>query len=227
MEAIRPRQYPELPRLVPAGWRWVGDEAERPEGMWVGADGDNAPIGITVREVEGHPEDGTDGQRGGPTDLGIYPLGSGDGRLHAAAVRVLVQQMPGAAEAQSRVAPPGTIVLEAPPIPADLLAGMLRAAGRAVTPGNVDVLGQMFVTQVKLKASQFIQNSVGHERAMAYLDRWALLRGGHLDIARAVLADLCSWNASVIPYAQDIPLRMRAIMLQVVGTPGTFWDDVT
>lgn len=215
METFRPRQYPELPRLVPAGWRWVGADADRPAEVWVGADRDNTPVLVTVRPAERH------------TEVGFYPWGSADERLHSAGLNALLAKVPGAADAPSRVAPGGTIVLGPPPIPGDLLEGMLRAAGRAVTPSNVDVIGQMFVTQVKVKASQFIQNSASQASALAFLDRWALLRGGHLDVARGVLAELCAWDATVIPYTQDIPLRMRAIMLQVIDTPGTFWDDVT
>lgn len=45
-------------------------------------------------------------------------------------------------------------------------------------------------------------------------------------VARGVLADLCGWDATVIPYVQDIPLRMRAIMLHAVDRPGTFWVEV-
>lgn len=212
MATFRPRQYPELPRLVPAGWTWVGEDASRPDGVWCGGDGANAPIIVSLRGV--HAE----------TDVGLYPLGDGDERLSAPGLTALAGFLRGSAA--RRVAPAGTIALGPPPIPADLLEEMLRAARRPPTAANVDAVGRMFVTQVKLKASQFVQNSAGHDRAMAYLDRWALLRGDHLEVARGVLADLCGWDATVIPYVQDIPLRMRAIMLHAVDRPGTFWVEV-
>jgi hypothetical protein len=30
----------------------------------------------------------------------------------------------------------------------------------------------------------------------------------------------------VLPYMQDIPLRIQGVLLEAAGNPGSFWDNV-
>lgn len=211
LAATRPRQYPELPRLVPAGWVWLGETPEHPEVGYAGVDIENRPVFVAFTV------------QGGATQCRFFAGDPGRGDPLTELIDQLGQRI---SVASTTPLSAGLVGLTAPPISDSLVEDVITATARTVTPANRAAVGDMFLTQVKFKAAQIIQNGHGHARAVDFLDAWAALRGGPLVVARAVLDDLCRWDPTVTAYVQDWPLRMRAILIQAAGQPGTFWDQL-
>lgn len=211
LSAARPRQYPQLPRLVPAGWTWLGTPAEQPALGYAGVDAGSRPIFVALKD------------QGGATQCWLFPGDPSRGDPLPELIEALRQRVP---VASTTPAPAGLVGLTAPPIPDSLVEDVITATARTVSPANRSAVGDMFLTQVKFKAAQTIQNAQDHTRAVAYLDTWATVRGGPLVVARTVLEDLCRWDPTVTAYLQDWPLRMRAILIHAAEQPGTFWDQI-
>lgn len=122
--------------------------------------------------------------------------------------------------------PPGLVSVTAPPIPDGIIDEILEKADRAPSPENTSLVGNTFLTMIKLKASQIVELNHGNQRASEYLDRWSMLHGSPVQVARIVLAEACQLEPGATPYMQDFPMRVRAVMLKSRQEPGSFWDDV-
>jgi hypothetical protein len=211
LAAGRPRQYPQLPRVVPAGWVWLGASHEHPAVGYAGVDAGSRPVFVALKD------------QGGATQCRLFP---GDPSRGDPLPELLDQFRQRVAVVSEAPVPPGVVGLTAPPISDSLVEDVITSTARTLSPATRTAVGEMFLTQIKFKAAQIIQNGQDHARAVEYLDAWATLRGGSLVAARAVLDDLCRWDPTVTAYLQDWPLRMRAILIQAAAQPGTFWDQL-
>ena len=102
---------------------------------------------------------------------------------------------------------------------------MLQISGYPSTSHNVDVLTSMLTRQLALKAYQFISNS-NEAAGRQFVERHQYHPGAGLSVARQILVDLANWNPQMLPYFQDTPMRVRAVMLEALGADGTFWGDL-
>jgi hypothetical protein len=72
-----------------------------------------------------------------------------------------------------------------------------------------------------VKAYQFI-NSQNPRYAQAFVDE----HRGMPDLQR-ILDDLGGWNPGVLPYIQDLPLRLRGLMLEPeLKKSSPFWQEL-
>ena len=119
MEYYMPRQYPELPRMVPAGWAWLGSDADRPDVVNCGVNHVHDPVFITFKGIPGG------------TLCGFFdPLRKGDGGVFSPLVRDLEGRM------QLRSVEPypaDTLVMAPPPIFHGIIDNILTTAGRSLT----------------------------------------------------------------------------------------------
>lgn len=213
VETYKPRQYPELPRVVPAGWTWLGLDEDRPDLVNSAVNHIGDPLYITLKSI---PRE---------TECGIFdPLGRGDGRVLSSLVRDLERRMPSIRSAEPF--PPGTLVMAPPPIANGIIDDILVTAGRSLTGNNRTAIADAFLTNVKLKAAQAIEVKSDRAEALKSLDEWARIPGEPLAVAAAVLQYVADWDIRLVPYIQDFPLRVRAVMVRNSHTAGSFWDDL-
>jgi len=193
LESYGPRQYPELPRLVASGWDWAGSPDQKPTAVFSGTMQDGYPGFVTLRDT---PE-GTEG--------GIYDLA---GEMTLPLVGHW-KQRDGSLSSIGQVE--AGLVITSPPVPDDYVEELVKRLGLPLDNDNwtkaAAELQQMFV----LKAVTFMQ-----QESQSAVDKFI---DDHKDLPlgveglRLVLDDLARWKTGVIPYIQDIPPRVRALIV--------------
>ncbi|MGQ0631640.1 MAG: hypothetical protein ACT4P1_11390 [Sporichthyaceae bacterium] len=214
IDGYRSRQYPHLPHLVPTGHDWLLRDEAAPAAVYSGGDYNRDFLLFTLwRAPHG-------------CEIGVFPLGVGDDRLQIPFIGHLKQV--DSSLSSIGLVPRGSVSLRPPPVPDDFVIQLLAIARYPVTQENCAIIAQQFYMQTRLKAHQFISGKAGDSVGQRYLDRWATAEfdATMTEPVRAVLRDLASWDPGILPYIQDIPLRMRAIMLEAQDHKGTFWDDL-
>lgn len=192
VDTYRPRKYAELPHVVDSGYEWYGEG--RPAYVVSLTDDRDDYLLVTLC-----------GSMSG-SEIGIFPLGSDD--------QSMMMPLPGhwkmrdSSLASIGRYPGGTVSLREPPIPDDYVKGTLAKAGVPVTPPNVIALQNMMAQQFVVKAYQFISS-----QQPAFADTFAARHRDSTDL-RAILRDLAAWNPGVLPYIQDLPMRVRALLLE-------------
>jgi hypothetical protein len=196
IESYGTRQYPELSRVVLAGWEWYGPDDARPEVVLCGPMQDGHPGFIALRRV---PEG---------TEAGIYDL---TGEMSLPIIghwKMRDKSLTSIGEAAG-----GQLALTAPSVPDDYVEELVQRLG---LPTNIEnwtkaatELHQMFV----LKAVTFMQQAPQSVADMFIDDHRNVPLG--IEGLRVILRDLARWNTGVIPYMQDVPPRVRALILQV------------
>jgi hypothetical protein len=194
LESYGPRQYPELPRLVAAGWEWFGSPAQKPAIVVCGTMEDGYPGFVTLRSV---PEG---------TEAGIYDLA---GEMTLPLVGHWKQRdksLTSIGQADAGLA------IIAPPVPDDYVEELVERLGFPLNQENwikaAAELHQMFV----LKAVTFMQQEPDSV-AKRFIDDHGNVPLG-VEGLRVILSDLSRWRSGVIPYIQDIPPRVRALIVQ-------------
>jgi hypothetical protein len=196
-DGYRPRRRPDMEPLVPTGIRWAADSA--PLIAVSGDDESNDFVLFTLAPA------------GRGTEAGIFTLG---GNLAVAghwkqrdSSLTSVGSWPG-----------GTVYLTPPPIDESLVYGTLDAAGYPATPGNVSKVAQQFTMMFLVKCQEFVsgqEGARGAERFMMTHQRWQQQVSPSLtDLLQAPLRLLADWNPGVLPYVQDLPMRIRSILLE-------------
>jgi hypothetical protein len=215
MNSYRERQYPTLPHLVPAGTVWMGSPADEPTAFYAGADQEGAFLLFTFRGTASGSE------------IGVFPLGHGDARLTLPIIGHLKQR--DASLTSIGTYPHGALRLTRPPVPDDLVDQTLAAAGYPATPLNLAQIADQLFTMASLKAFQYISSQDGDPVGHRYLRAWreqATFGPALVEPIRMVLDGLAAWDVSVLPYMQDIPLRIQGVVLQASGHEGSFWDSL-
>jgi hypothetical protein len=196
LERDQPRSHPELPHVVPCGHRWNGGGPEPERVVCFTADGDEFVV------VAAWPLD--DG-----CELGLFVLGAAGADRHVPIVTTW--QLADRSLTITGSFPPKSISLTEPPVPADYVEEIVRTAGFATTRANIAAMGEWVIELHLIKAQEYI-NSQSRQQAA----RFVADHRGPTD-PQTVLRDLGNWNSSVIPHIQDLPVRIRAMLVE----PGT------
>lgn len=209
----RERKYPALPLLVPTGIRWQQADSA-PSMAFSGNDQSDDFLLVTLTPA------------GSGTEAGLFPLGSGDDRLTLAAVGHW--KMRDNSLSSTGIWPGGTVRLAPPPVTDQLIDDTLAAAGYPCTPGNRTRIGEMLFQMVLVKCWEFINSQAGQAVAARFTETqkrdadWSSLTGP----VRAALQGLAEWNAGVLPYIQDLPLRFHAMMLTMAPENAGVWSEL-
>jgi len=207
VDSYRPRQYPHLPPYDVTGFLWIGDGPE-PDAV------------VNFADVSGDFILAAFWSGTSDTEFGLFPLGAGDERLATMSVIGNWKMLDRSLSSIGQV-PHGQILLERPDVPDDLIQHGLRLAGYPVTPRNVQLFGDKVAELALLKAMQFIA-SVDQGAAERFADTHPRGDADLTTYLQGVLDDLAAWNPGLLPYIQDIPTRVRALMLESLDqNPGT------
>jgi hypothetical protein len=211
LNTYAPTPYVNMPCLTDATIGWHGDPPAPAEAR-VCSYGDDILV-LTFHD---------DGES---TVVGLFPLGADEESLHTP----LIGQWKGADASLKSIGrfDAGLLTLKRPTVPSGYFDELLAAAGFPATPNNVTIIAEHVHQQFLTKAWQFIA-STDESAARRFLDDhiWR----GEISGPQAVLDALGDWNPQVVPYIQDLPWRIRGILLEPnlhgVG-PAKIWDDVT
>ena len=205
----RAPKYPHLPPYVAAGWDWVGRPEDRPAAAVACDDSRDKFLLIAFWP-----------QASG-TEMGMFPLDDGDERLNAMPIIGHWKQKDPSLSSIG-VVPSKMITLSAPTLGADFLPGILAAGGAPVTPGNLEAVGEVMCRMLLAKAYEMI-SSGNQAAAERFIDARRWYAGAGVAQCQRVLDDMVQVNPAVTPYIQQLPMRARAILLDVGDTEGSFW----
>jgi hypothetical protein len=208
----RPPKYAHMPSYFVPGWRW-NDEATPAPAQAVVCDDSNDDFVLVALWPAASG-----------TELGLFPLGSGDDRLQALPLIGHWKQRDPSLTSIG-VVPGGSVTLRPPRLPDDFLHGLLVGGGRPATERNLELAAHKMNEQFVIKAFQFI-GSKDQRAADRFIDAHAWRPGSGIAGLQAVLDDLAAPFPVVLPYMQDLPMRARAILLEYVDSGNSFWESL-
>jgi hypothetical protein len=95
-----------------------------------------------------------------------------------------------------------------PAVPVDFAEDILDQAGFAATDANVVATRDFFIELLLIKAQEFI-GSQSPQQAASFAARHRRTTD-----PQTILQELGDWDPDVIPYIQDLPARIRALILR-------------
>lgn len=211
-DGYRPRRRSDMKPLVPTGIRWMTTDVA--PSFAVSGDDESGEFVLFALAPAGQG-----------TEAGIFPLTSGN----LAVAGHWKQQDRSLTSIGSW--PSETVYLTPPPIDESLIYETLNAAGYPVTQGNVSKVAQQFTTLFLVKCQEFVssrEGARGADRFMTAHRQWQQQGSPSLaELLQAPLRLLAEWEPAVLPYVQDLPLRIRSILLERVGDgQGSVWSDL-
>ena len=198
MADYHPPKRPGMPAAVPAGHHWQA-LTRAPSSTLCGEDGAGDFLLVTVWD------------NGRSVEAGVFPLGTGDERLRLPFIGHLKQRDPSLTSIGVIAA--GSITLQAPRVPSQLPQDVLHAAGLAASPRNIELICQQIASMFLIKAHQFIGAEDPHA-ADAFVASNRPSPGLATQSLQRILDNLGAWNPQVLPYIQDLPYRVRSILLE-------------
>jgi hypothetical protein len=146
---------------------------------------------------------------GSGTEIGFFPLGGSEESLSTPLIGQWKQVDP-SLRSIGRIEPM-RLTLHPPRLPEDYYDETLRLAGKTISPANREALVRQTALMFVLKAQGYIaiQDQRGAER---FVDSHAW--NGDLSLPQSILNDVADWNYGVVPYLQDLPWRVRGLLLE-------------
>ena len=206
--SYREPPYPKMPSFIYPGWRWLDSSVPQPQFAACCTDENDDFMLFTF-----WPGDGG-------TEMGLFPLGSSDERLQALPI-IGNWKMRDPSLSSTGTWPARLLVLQAPHLADDYFPEILATAGFPATPVNLAALTCMIHRMFLIKAGQAL-GSVDERAAGGFVDSHLWFDGAGPEYPQQLLHDLAAAAPEVLPYIQDLPWRVRAILLQSVGTDEGF-----
>jgi hypothetical protein len=217
VSTYRPQKYAALPLLIDAGFAWLADPAQTPKVAVSCEDAQEDFLLVALID------------RAAGTEIGLFPLGSGDARLTLNIVGHWKQQ--DSSLSSTGTWPAGTIALRPPRVPLDLAQTTVARGGYPLTDRNLALMAEQLFTGILVKAGQFVSHSDGDRASQQFVEDQGRKAAWSMDALSAplqsVVDDLSEWNPGVLPYIQDLPWRVSAVFLEGAANPsGTFWGKM-
>lgn len=209
LDVHAPTRYRHMPALYDAAVIWHGGQPLPNEARSCSYGEDDVFVWALWSQASG-------------TEIGLFPLGGSDESLNTPFIGQWKQADPSLRSIGRFDA--GQLTLLTPELDVAYFEEILRLGGKAVTPTNVAIIAEQVNQMFALKAYEYISNVGRDERAasrFADAHRW----NGDIALPQQVLADLGEWNYQVVPYIQDLPWRVRGILLEP-GPDGHSTADV-
>ena len=196
LASYRTPRYQHLPSHITPGWEWRGPAGDQPDAVVQFEDGNDD---ITWAFVWSRPSG---------SEIGLVSLG-GDGDLVASQWQALDPSLTRTGSLDA-----GLAVLLPPPVTQDLYRRTLAAAGFPATPANLTDIGRQSCVMYAIKADELIRRK--DPRAADRFGRDHAWQPGtsYVDLGQQIFDDMARWNMGVLPYLQQLPERVRAIILE-------------
>jgi len=199
--SYRAPKYTHLPSYVTAAYTWNVPTEEPPATVVSFSDGNDDFILAAF-----WPE-------GSGSELVLFPLGAGDERLQTMPL-IGNWKMRDRSLSSIGTAPHGMLTLRAPRITDELFEGTVAAGGYPVTAANVQSVGLKFGEMFLIKAYEFLSATQGPQAYERFAAAHRYPGGPTAPFCQAILDDLVAAEPGLVPYLQELPMRIRAIMLE-------------
>ena len=215
---FRVPEYTHLPPFTEASWAWNGERGQAPQTVIICTDraGDYVLVAFWPDSA---------GCR-----IGLAPLSGG----RAAGQQAGEPEWPMATAWRLRdislsrpagVLAAGMIRLVPPVLPPGWVAEILSAAGYRPTRRNTRIAARAAGSLFLGRAELFI-GPRKPRAARRFVRRHSRRQPRKEAALQEIIDDLARNDPGVLPYLQWLPVRARAMMLEHVQEPGTFWDDL-
>ncbi len=143
------------------------------------------------------------------TEIGLFPLGGSEESLNTPLIGQWKQADPTLSSAGRFE--PRQLTLLPPKLNQQYYQDLLTVAGKANTTDNVTALARQVAEMFLVKAHQFMSNE-DPRAASRFVEKHAWT--GDSRLPDRILEDLGNWNYQVVPYIQDLPGRVRGLLLE-------------
>ncbi len=208
--SYRPPESAYRSAYVFPGWRWHGLQEKPPETVISFNDSNNDFLLAAFWS-----------DRSG-TECVLFPLGNGDERLLSLPI-IDHWHYRDPSLRSIGVIPGGQIALAPPLVPDQFFDEILKIANFPSTPFNLETLGMEIGKMFLARAHQFIA-SYDPGSADRFIQSHRYNGGSLQNFCQSILDDLAAWNPDVLPYVQDTPMRVRAIVLELAKAP--MWEQL-
>ncbi len=213
--SFRVPEYAHLPTFTTASWAWGGDPGQAPETVIICADRPGDHVLVALWPASG-------GSR-----IGVVPL-SGEGQQAAELESSMLapwRQHDASLSRRAGDLGAGLIRLVPPILPAGYAEEIVSAAGYRRTRRNTQMVMRTAASMFLGRAPLFIEHR--QPRAARRFVRRHLLRQPMSEAALQEIIDgLARSNRMLLPYLQWLPVRTRALMLELSQDRGSFWADL-
>jgi hypothetical protein len=215
VSGYRPPKYANMPYLVDTGFAWLADPADTPRAVVSCEDAqDDFQLVALIERASG-------------TEIGLFPLGSGDARLTLNIVGHWKQRDPSLTSRGTW--PAGTIALRPPRVTDDLFQVALARAGYPPSGRNMLIIAEQLFSGFLMKASDFVSRLDSERAALQFIDDHQKKAVWSMDDLsgplQSVVDDLVKWNPRVLPYIQELPWMVSAVYLDGDHVGG-YWDQM-
>lgn len=196
VEANHPTPYRHMKPVYEATATWHGDGAQ-PAESW-SCDYTDGDIYVFTLWPDS-----------GGTEIGFFPLGGPDESLNTPLLGQWKQLDP----SLRSIGPiePRLLTLYPPRLTDDYYDATLRLAGKQQSPANRALLTEQTALMFTLKVQGYIA-AKDQRRAERFVDQH--LWNGDSSLPQRVLEDVAAWDFGVVPYLQDLPWRIRGLLLE-------------
>lgn len=198
LDVHAPTKYQHMPTLYDAAAIWHGEKPLPNEARSCSYGADDVFVFMLWSQASG-------------TEIGLFPLGGSEESLNTPYIGQRKQADPSLRSIGRFDS--GRLTLLTPELGVAYFEEILRLAGKPTTPANVATIAEQVNQMFALKAYEYISGVGRDERAATrFVDTHCW--DGDIDLPQKVLADLGEWNYQGVPYIQDLPWRVRGILLE-------------
>jgi hypothetical protein len=205
-----PTPYKHMPALTPARATWSGSAGSGASSYACAFPPDDQFVVMIWSEASG-------------STAGLFPLGGAETSLQTPLVDLWKRADP-TLTSRGRF-DDGVVELRTPQVDAEYFLETLRLAGKAPSDRNLCLLRDKTRELLVIKSFQFIQ--AGH-LGFGAAKEFALQHQSSETVAdvQSVLDDLATISPGAVPYLQDLPWRIRALLLREPPGRDTFFDGL-
>ena len=211
--SFRVPEYTHLPAFTQASWAWNGEPGQAPEMLLICGDraGDYVLVALWPDSRGCH--------------IGLLPLGADQaGGLECSLLTAWRQRDISLSSSTGGLAA-GLVTLVPPVLPPGWVAEIVSAAGYRPTRRNTQMAARAAGSLFLGRAGPFIEHRKPRA-ARRFVRRHSRRQPMNEAALQEIIDDLARLDPGVLPYLQWLPVRTRAMMLELVQDRGTFWDDL-
>ena len=212
---FRVPEYAHLPTFATVSWAWTGAPALAPAIVVICADlpGDHLLVALW-------PD-------GGGSRIGLVPLGGEDqpaSDLESAMLAAWRQRDPSLARMAGDLGA-GLLRLVPPLLPAGYAEEIVTAAGYRPTRRNTQIITRT-VRGLLLGQAQLFIDQREPRAVRRFVRRHSRRQPVNNADLQQIIDDLARSDPGLLPYLQWLPVRTRAMMLELRQDPHSFWGDL-
>ena len=211
--SFRVPEYTHLPPFTQASWAWNGEPGQAPEMLLICVDraGDYVLVALW-------PD-----SRG--CRIGLLPLGADQAAGLECSLLTAWRQRDISLSRPTGDLAAGLITLVPPVLPSGWVAEIVSAAGYRPTRRNTQIAARAAGSLFLGRAELFIEHRKPRA-ARRFVRRHSRRQPTNEAALQEIIDDLARLDPGVLPHLQWLPVRTRAMMLELVQDRDTFWGDL-